>query len=105
MPDVGYCGAEANTRARRVLLNRFINQMQPALVVAAMAGAPGDGTPAGQPDYRPALLGFMTEGEHTAALPFGSERIQVTTFTARAHLNRRVEATGILGGANCPPPV
>lgn len=105
VPGVGYCGAEANTRARRVLLNCLISQMQPALVVAAMAGAPGDDTPAGQPDYRPALLGFMTEGEHTAALPFGSERIQVATFTARAHLDRRVEATGILGGANCAPPV
>lgn len=106
-PGLGYCGATLDTRVQqRPQLECYIHEQQPAILVAQPIGAPGDGQIVAAPDYRPGFLRSLRDHDYAATLPQGAERIRLTSFDDVAHVSRRVEVDGVLGGSAtaCPPP-
>ena len=99
VPGVGYCGTTADPRF--LLVSCFVNRMQPALLVSQVVGAPGEPEPLDPPDFRPGILSFLGNADHTGTAPIGTERIHVTTFDDAAHFDRSITAVGLLNGKDC----
>ena len=103
-PGLGYCSAVTEARIRRTVLSCWMNQMHPALLVAYADGVPAMGMNVGTPDYRPSMLGFLGDAEHTTTLPAAVPTVRLTAFQAAAHVSRQVETSAILGSVGCRPP-
>ena len=109
LPYVGFCSAEYDSAAATVNIDCFKRGAQPARIVAKFTGALGSATSLLE-DYAPVWFAPLTGQRYRIALkaPSGVDRsmVTLTAYEARAHFNRRAEASGVLGGpiADCPLP-
>jgi hypothetical protein len=105
LPGLGYCSTVDDRSNAVVSVDCFVRGRRPALVTAQWS----EGTEAREtmtrPDYTPAALEILSGAPYrlTLSRPRGSTaaRITLTAYEARAHVERYVDAPGLLGGPSC----
>jgi len=108
-PGVGYCGVRALPDSA-VSVDCFKPGAQPAWLLVTEAGAAmSTGNTDVELDFKPPLLGLLDGKRHKLSMMLRdpqSSRVRITAYAARAHVDRRLTVSGILGGSkdSCPAP-
>jgi hypothetical protein len=108
---LGFCSAKSDAAISTVKATCFKRGEQPALLIAELPEVSENSeTPSGFPDYTPTALEILSGASYRMALRYTAgghpQRAKVTAYQARAHIDRRVVAPGLLGGTatECPAP-
>ena len=110
LSGAGYCGATYDPADSTIKIDCFKRGRQPALITADIPRAPLRTAETQIVNYEPAWLQLLTGERYrlTLTVPAGVDRtkVKLTSYTARSHFERRLEAPGVLGGtlAECPLP-
>jgi pimeloyl-ACP methyl ester carboxylesterase len=110
LSGLGYCGATYDPADSTIAIDCFKRGTQPAMITADIPGAPLRTAETQFVNYEPAWLQTLTGQRYklTLTVPAGVDRtkVKLTSYTARSHFERRLEAPGVLGGtlAECPLP-
>jgi hypothetical protein len=101
----GYCGTGFDASPDAVGIDCFVHGRRPALVTAQWSEGTEARDTMTRPDYTPAALEILSGAPYllTLSRPRGSTaaRITLTAYEARAHVERSVDAPGLLGGPSC----
>lgn len=104
----GYCSTGRDAAPDAVSIDCFMRGRRPALVTARWSGETAGRETMTRPDYAPAALEVLNGAPYRLTLPRlrGSTavRIALTAYEARAHVERTVDAPGLLGGPSCSAP-
>ena len=83
----------------------FARGRRPALITARWSGATTAREAMTRPDYMPVALEILSGAPYrlTLSRPHGNtaERVTLTAYEARAHVEISVDAPGLLGGPSC----
>jgi hypothetical protein len=101
----GYCSTELDASAGPVSIDCFMRGRRPALVTARWSGETAARETMTRPDYTPAALELLSGAPYRLTLPRlrsgTAPRVTLTAYEARAHVERSVDAPGLLGGPSC----
>jgi hypothetical protein len=101
----GYCSTGMVPSSDAVSIDCFVRGRRPALVAARWSEGTDTRETMTRPDYTPAALQMLSAPYRlTLSRPGGSTaRVSLTAYEARAHIERSVDAAGLLGGPSCTP--
>jgi hypothetical protein len=101
----GYCSTLLDAAPDAVSIDCFMRGRRPALVTARWSQGTEARETMTRPDYTPAALEILSGAPYrlTLSRPRGSTaaRITLTAYEARAHVERSLDAPGLLGGPSC----
>lgn len=106
-PGIGFCGAPEHAFAGEELVTCYVVGDQPALLAVGFEGnSSQEERPGSELDFMPAILDFWGGRDHVIRFDdVAGRQVRVTSYEARAHLNRRFDVPGMLGGtSSCPLP-
>jgi hypothetical protein len=100
----GYCSAGRGASLDAVSIDCFMHGRRPALVTARWSGGTAARETMTGLDYTPPALGIFGGAYRlTLSRPRGStaSRVTLTAYEPRAHVEKSVDAPGLLGGPSC----
>jgi hypothetical protein len=101
----GYCSTGLDASPDAVSVDCFMRARRPALVTARWSEGTDAREAMTRPDYMPAALEMLSGAPYRLSLssPRGSTaaRITLTAYEARAHVEKSIDAPGLLGGPSC----
>ncbi|HEX5109404.1 MAG TPA: hypothetical protein VFV95_13195 [Vicinamibacterales bacterium] len=101
----GYCSTGTDASLDALSVDCFARGRRPALITARWSGATTAREAMTRPDYVPVALEILSGAPYrlTLSRPHGNtaERVTLTAYEARAHVEISVDAPGLLGGPSC----
>jgi hypothetical protein len=100
----GYCSTGTDASSHTVSIDCFVRGRRPALVTARWPEGTDARETMTRPDYTPASLPMLSAPYRLTLSRFRDStaaRVTLTAYEARAHVERSVDAPGLLGGPSC----